>query len=164
MYALPIILRSSKLEVVPSATMLFNLCFGLIGLALSIPAAAASHSRVGLLGGVLLARAVCCIVFFVGLWHQNDSRLVVAITLTGIFGKTLLDSISYVLVYLYAIEVRATESRASSSGMALAVGRLGGVCAPVVFEILPYTPSSFVMIMCVLALACAGLVFGLPIE
>lgn len=164
MYALPIILHSSKLELVPSETMMLNLFFGLIGLAISLPASAASHSRVGLLGGVLLARAVCCLLFLVGLWQNDDSTLNVAITLFGVFGKTLLDSIAYVLIYLYAVEVRSTESRASSSGMALAVGRLGGCIAPVVFETLPYSPSSFVLTMCILALACAGLVLGLPVE
>lgn len=163
LYALPIILRSSKLNVVPSATMLLNLVCGAVGLALSLPASAASRSRLGLLGGVLLMRAACCVCFFVGLWYQDSSNFIVILTLSGVCGKTLLDSIAYVLVYLYAIEVRATESRASSSGMALAVGRLGGVCAPVIFELL-YAPSIFVLSMCFLALVCAGLVLGLPIE
>jgi len=164
MYALPIILRKSNLDIVPSTTMLLNLSFGLIGLAVSLPASALSHSRLSLLGGVLLARVVCCLLFLIGLWHDSNDTWVVALTLLGMFGKTMLDSIAYVLVYLYAVEVRATESRASSSGMALAVGRLGGVLAPVVFEILPNASSTFVLSICVLAVACAGLVLGLPIE
>jgi len=164
MYALPLILRSSSLNVVPSTTMLVNLTFGLVGLFLSVPASAASHSRLGFLGSVLLARGVCCICFFLGLWYENGSILILTITLLGIFGKTLLDSIAYVLVYLYAVEVQATESRASSSGMALAVGRLGGVLAPVVYEVIPHTPGSFVLVISVLAFVCAALALGLPIE
>jgi cyanate permease len=144
--------------------MLVNLTFGLVGLFLSVPASAASHSRLGFLGSVLLARGVCCICFFLGLWYENGSILILTITLLGIFGKTLLDSIAYVLVYLYAVEVQATESRASSSGMALAVGRLGGVLAPVVYEVIPHTPGSFVLVISVLAFVCAALALGLPIE
>jgi len=164
MYALPIILRNSKLDVVPSTTMLINLACGAIGLAVALPVSAASSSRVSLLGYVLLGRAACCLLFFLGLWHQNDSPFIAAVTLFGVFGKTLLDSIAYLLVYLYAVEVRGTESRASSSGMALAIGRIGGVFAPIVFEVLPYTPSSFVFSMCILAVICSALVLGLPVE
>lgn len=164
LYALPIILRKSSLDIYPSTTMLVSLSFGVVGLALSTPVSALAGSRVTLLGWVLLARAVCCIFFLVGIWHGSSSILILALTLSGIFGKTMLDSVTYCLVYLYAIEVQSTESRASSSGMACAVGRLGGVLAPVMFEVLPNSPSSFIISVCVLALACAVLVLGLPIE
>lgn len=163
MYALPIILRKSNFDIVPSVTMMLNLCFGLAGMALSLPASAASHSRVSLLSVSMLARAVCCLLFLTGLWHDSNEPAMVALTLCGLFGKTLLDGICYCLVYLYAIEVRGTESRASSSGMALAVGRLGGVLAPVFFETFD-APKSFVLSVAALALVCAGFVLGLPIE
>jgi len=164
MYALPIILQESHLDVEASTTMLMNLAFGFVGICLAVPVSASSHSRLGLFCGVMLGRAMCISVFFLGLWHKSDNEWALAITLSGIFGKTMLDSIAFVLVYLYAIEVRGTESRASSSGMALAVGRLGGVIAPVMFETFPYGAVGFVGSVCVLAFACAALTMGLPIE
>merc|ERR1719433_750260 len=163
MYALPIILRRSNLGVLPSTTMILSLVCGFLGVVTGVPASQLSKSRTGFLAYVFLARAafVCC--FLVGLWREGSGALTVAFALSGIFGKTLLDSIAYVLVYLYAIEVRPTQSRASGSGFALGVGRLGGVVAPMVFEMLP-SALHFIGSVFLLGLVCAGLVWMLPVE
>jgi putative MFS transporter len=162
MYALPMILRRSNLDVVPSMTMLGITLCGLIGLIAGIPATNYSQSRPGLLGNVLLLRSLFVGLFLAGLWHGEDDSWTVSLTLLGIFGKTALDWILYVLVYLYAVEVRPTGSRSSGSGFALGLGRLGGVVAPVIFEIIH--DLAFTATVLFLGLACAGLVLVLPIE
>jgi len=163
MYALPIILQRSKLGVLPSTIMTLSFVCGFLGVVSGVPASKLSKSRTGFLACAFLVRAVFLCSFLVGIWRGDSGALTVALALSGIFGKTLLDSIIYVLVYLYAIEVRPTHSRASGSGFALGVGRLGGVVAPIVFELMPGS-LHFIGSVFVLGLVCAAFVSMLPIE
>mmetsp|Transcript_102844 Transcript_102844/g.187767 ORF Transcript_102844/g.187767 Transcript_102844/m.187767 type:complete len:469 (+) Transcript_102844:63-1469(+) len=162
MYAGPIIFAKSKLGV-PSVTMMVSFFCGLLGIASGVPASGASQSRPRFIGYILIARATCVSLLLCGLWLGEVNIVTVVIALVGMSGKTFLDSIAYMLVYLYAIEVRPTESRASGSAFALGVGRLGAVLAPIVFEMLK-TPTAFVASVFVLGLLCASLVFALPLE
>lgn len=162
MYAGPIIFAKSKLGV-PSITMMISLFCGFLGIISGVPASGASQSRPQFLGYILIARAMCVAFLLCGLWLGEVTAVTVAIALIGMCGKTFLDSISYMLVYLYAVEVRPTESRASGSAFALGVGRLGAVLAPILFEMLK-TPTAFVASVFVLGLLCASLVFALPLE
>jgi hypothetical protein len=162
MYALPMILRRSNLHVVPSMTMMGVTLCGLVGLICGVTATYYSKSRPGLLGHVLLVRTAFVVLFLLGLWGGESDVWTVALTLLGIFGKTAMDWVTFVLVYLYAVEVRPTGSRASGSGFALGLGRFGGVVAPFVFETIH--ELAFTATVLVLGLLCAALVLVLPIE
>lgn len=163
MYALPIILGKSALEIVPSTTMMISMACGLLGILVGVPISGTSRSRPRFLGYVLIARAVFVFGFLAGVWHGEGGAMIVAITCIGVFGKSLMDAIACLIVYLYAIEVRPTQGRASSSGFALGIGRLGGVVAPITFEAMN-SPVAFAASVWILGIFCAVLVLLLPLE
>lgn len=85
----------------------------------------------------------------------------------GLCGNKVFTSVGFLVVYCYALEIYATVARTTGNAFCLAMGRLGSISCPVIFELLTAstgTPLTFLKVMAAVCILNAVMVSFLSIE
>lgn len=171
MYALPQVLPGLTLGMSVLASLLLTSTVETTGFIFAIALCRHVTRKASLLVYLLGVGATTAI--FLGALHYGSSdggevsvSAAVVVNVAVAAGR-FFQSVGWAVAYVYVSEVYPTSCRAFGASVAVAMGRLGGIIAPLAFEWLldaTASPSAFFTLVLALAALSAGLVQGLPME
>lgn len=174
-YALPLVLPKVELGVSASVNILLSTGVEIVGLVLAVHLSKHLSRKAALfiyLGGMIFCVSLLCVCLQSAPQSEAEAPawlhgVVTTLSSLAVSGTKLAVSIGWVFVYVYSVEVFPTSCRAFGSAAAVAVGRLGSISAPLVFEALlkvTGSPYSFFVAMVGMEVANVLAILQLPVE
>lgn len=166
LYAFPQVLPDLEMSGSPAVQLLVGALWEepgfVLGAILGLQVARKPSIRIYLFGLVMTVG-----LFIVGAGRSGQSSFLYFALMAGYYGSKAFLGMGFLLVYLYSSEVFPTEARVTGNAVCLAAGRVAGMIAPLVFELLLDATGHFSMFfVCVLTLALLNffLIPLLPFE
>jgi len=173
-YALPQVLPSMDSGGSPFATLMVVSIVEVLGFVVSIPLCHKVTRRCALLIyliGVGLATAafiaVDCLLRSEGFSASASPLTMLLLVRLPVSASRLFQSLGWTVVYVYVTEVYPTSCRAFGGSVAVAVGRFGGIMAPLFFEwllVVTGRATGFFVVLLIMAMLNVLFVEMLPVE
>jgi len=169
-YAFPQVLPSLHLNISPGANLFLGAAVEIPGFLLAIWVAGVTSRRLAIQAYLASSfLAIACFLHGTGMdatFSVSDRHYQWAVYV-GFLGLKMVVNIGFVVIYSYTSEVYPTAVRTTGTATCLAVGRIGAMVCPLVYEVLAQATNSFhsffVTLGC-LTLSNAVLAWFLTIE
>jgi len=169
LYAFPQVLTEVSMGTAPAVSLLMGALWELPGFALAATAGMFAP-RKKMMMMYLVLTTFSLLSFAVGAIHhhgETEGWSTFVLLQGGFIGIKVFVILGFVAVYQYASEIFPVNARTTGTAVCLAGGRVGGMLAPLVFEVQQDITGRFDAFFYSMAILCAinlVLVFLLPIE